>query len=45
MTIPYQKLLMVDTYYMRQNCTTCSLDPLDILGLTLNLYFDWPRRK
>ena len=43
--IPYQKRLMVDTFYMRQNCTTCSLDPLDILGLTLNLYFDWPRRK
>jgi hypothetical protein len=40
--LPYRKRLMLDVYYLRQNCTTCSQDPLNVLGLTLNLYF---RRK
>ena len=40
--LPYKKRLMLDTYYLRQNCTTCNQDPLNVFGLTLNLYF---RRK
>ena len=40
--LPYKKRLMLDTYYLRQNCTTCSQDPLNVVGVTLNLYF---RRK
>lgn len=36
---PYKKRLMLDTYYLRQNCTTCSQDPLNVFGVTLNLYF------
>ena len=36
---PYKKLLRVDTYYMRQNCTTCSSDPLNIWGVKVNLFF------
>jgi uncharacterized protein DUF2490 len=40
--LPYRKRLMLDVYYLRQNCTTCSEDPLNVVGLTLNLYF---RRK
>jgi hypothetical protein len=40
--LPFRKRLMLDTYYLRQNCTTCSEDPLNVWGLTLNLYF---RRK
>ncbi len=40
--LPYKKRLMVDTYYLRKNCTACSQDHLNVWGLTLNLYF---RRK
>lgn len=37
--LPYKKLLMVDTYYLRQNCTTCSQDPVSVFGISLNFYF------
>ena len=37
--LPYKKLLMLDTFYLRQNCTTCSPDPVSVLGFTLNFYF------
>lgn len=37
--LPYKKRLMLDAYYLRQNCTTCSQDPLNVFGVTLNLYF------
>jgi hypothetical protein len=40
--LPYKKRLMVDIYYLRKNCTACSQDHLNVLGLMLNLYF---RRK
>jgi hypothetical protein len=40
--LPYKNRLMLDMYYLRQNCTTCSQDPLNVFGVTLNLYF---RRK
>lgn len=36
--LPYKKLLMLDTYYLRQNCTTCSQDPVSVLGIRLNVY-------
>jgi hypothetical protein len=36
---PYKKLLMLDTYFLRQNCTTCSHDPVGVFGIRLNLYF------
>jgi hypothetical protein len=35
---PYRKILMLDTYYLHQNCTTCSQPHVDVLGLTLNFY-------
>lgn len=37
--LPFRRRLMLDTYYLRQNCTTCSEDPLNVVGVTLNLYF------
>ena len=36
---PYKKLLMLDTYFLRQNCTTCSQDPVGVFGIKLNFYF------
>lgn len=36
--VPYRRVLMVDAYYLRQDCDTCSPNPLNVFGLTLNLY-------
>ena len=36
--VPYRRLLMVDTYYLRQECDTCSPNPLNVWGLTLNVF-------
>jgi hypothetical protein len=36
---PYKKLLMVDAYLLHQNCTSCSPPSINMVGLTLNLYF------
>jgi len=36
---PYKRLLMLQTYYLRQNCTTCNPAHLNVGGLTLNLFF------
>jgi hypothetical protein len=36
---PFRKSFMLDTYYQRENCTTCGLNHLNIFGLTFNLYF------
>ena len=36
---PYKRVLQVDTYYLRQNCTTCSPIHLNVGGLTLSLFF------
>ncbi len=36
--MPYQRLVMMDTYYLRQDCNTCSPRFLNVWGLTLNLY-------
>jgi hypothetical protein len=36
---PYRHLLMLDTYYLRQKCPTCSPPNLNVAGVTLNFYF------
>ena len=36
--LPLRQSLMVDSYYLRQNCTTCSEDRVNVFGLTFNLY-------
>ena len=36
---PYKRLLMLDTYYQRQNCTTCNPRNWNDAGVTLNFYF------
>jgi len=36
---PYKRLLMLDTYLLHQNCTSCSQHSINMLGATLNLYF------
>lgn len=35
----YKQRLSLDTFYLHQNCTTCSKQHINVLGLTLNLYF------
>ena len=37
--VPYRRLFMLDAYYLRQDCDTCTPNPLNVFGLTLNLYF------
>lgn len=37
--LPYKRLLMLDTFYLHENCTTCNQQHTNVLGLTLNLYF------
>src|SRR4029434_5133532 len=32
--VPYRRLMMVDLYYLRQNCPGCTPDHLNVLGLT-----------
>jgi Protein of unknown function (DUF2490) len=36
---PYKKRWMLDTYLLHQNCTTCSPTSVNMIGVTLNLYF------
>ncbi len=36
---PYKRLFMIDTYYMRESCSTCSPPHLNVAGLTLNFFF------
>jgi hypothetical protein len=36
---PYKRILMIQTYYLRQNCTTCNPANLNVGGLTLNFFF------
>ncbi|HTO88984.1 MAG TPA: DUF2490 domain-containing protein [Thermoanaerobaculia bacterium] len=38
--IPYRRLLMVDLYYLRQNCDTCRPEHVNVLGLTINVYLN-----
>jgi len=37
--VPYRRLPMVDTHYLRQECNTCRRNPLNVWGLTLNVFF------
>jgi len=37
--LPHRRLLMVDLYYLRQNCDTCNPEHLNVFGLTVNVYF------
>jgi hypothetical protein len=36
---PYKRIFMLDNYYLRQNCTTCNPQHLNVWGLTLNFFF------
>jgi hypothetical protein len=36
---PYKHLLMLDTYYRRENCPTCNPANWNVGGVTLNFYF------
>ena len=36
---PYKRLLMVETYYRRENCTACNPTNWNVGGVTLNVYF------
>ena len=35
---PYKKLLSLDTYFLRQNCTTCKEEHVNVFGVTLTLF-------
>jgi hypothetical protein len=35
---PYKRLLMIDTYYRREHCDTCSPTNWNVGGVTLNFY-------
>lgn len=37
--LPFKRRLMLDTYYQRQNCNTCTQEKINIFGLSLNLFF------
>jgi hypothetical protein len=36
---PYKSRLMFDTYLLRESCTSCSHGSVNMIGITLNLYF------
>ena len=36
---PYKGLLMLDTYYRREQCNTCSPSGWNVAGLTMNFFF------
>jgi len=36
---PVKRVLQIQTYYLRQNCSTCTPPHLNVAGLTLNFYF------
>jgi hypothetical protein len=35
----FRRLLMLETYYRRENCTTCNPTNWNAAGITLNVYF------
>lgn len=41
--VPYRHWLMVDVYYLRQNCPSCNPAFINVLGLTVNFYVDAAR--
>jgi hypothetical protein len=42
---PYKKLLSVDTFFLRQNCTTCTEEHVNALGVTLNVFLSLIKKK
>jgi hypothetical protein len=42
--LPYKRRVRADIYYMRQNCTTCTSDSLNIFGVRVNLFFRRTRK-
>jgi len=42
--LPYKKLLSVDAYFLRKNCTTCKEEHVNVFGLTVTLYFDLKKK-
>ena len=36
--VPYKGVLLVDLYYLRQDCDICSPEHLNVLGLTISVY-------
>jgi hypothetical protein len=40
---PYKSLLMVETYYKREHCETCSPTDWNVGGVTLHFFFSKPR--
>jgi hypothetical protein len=36
---PYKSRAMLDTYWLRESCTGCSHRSVDMIGITVNLYF------
>ena len=43
--IPDKKLLTVDTYFLHQNCTTCKEPHVNALGITVNIFLDFVKKK
>lgn len=43
--VPYKKLLQVDSYFLRQNCTTCKEEHVNAFGLTVTIFFDIQKKK
>ena len=37
--LPFKRRLMLDTYVLHQNCTTCVSDSVNVFGVSVNLYF------
>jgi hypothetical protein len=37
--VPYKRHLLVDAYYLRQECTSCSPGDANVAGLTLQVFF------
>ena len=35
---PYKSRLMLDTYWLRESCTSCAHGSVNMIGVTLNLY-------
>ncbi len=36
--LPYKKLLSLDAFFLRQNCTTCKEEHVNAFGVTLNIF-------
>ena len=42
---PYKKILSLDTYFQRQNCTTCKEPHVNAFGVTLNIFLNLTKKK